>query len=75
MLTQVMVTTVILGIITPTVHTVAMTPILTQAKNANFQKAELQTVMFMTRSMKDEELADTPDNCVLTREDEELQRK
>ena len=68
-----MVTTVILGIITPTVHTIAMVPITTQARNANFQKAELQTVTFMTASMKNEELSKVPEGCTLTTEDQELQ--
>ena len=68
-----MVTMVIMGIIAPSVHTVAMIPITTQAKNANFQQAELSTVMYMTKSMKDEELAAVPDSCELTTEDAELQ--
>ena len=73
MLTQVLVTSAILGIITPVVFDVAMVPVITQAKNANFQEAELNTVMFMTKSMKDKELAAVPEGCVLTEEDAELQ--
>ena len=65
MLTQVMMTSVILGIITPVVFDVAMVPVVTQAKNSNFQKAELETLMFMNRSIKDGEVGKTPEGCTL----------
>ena len=73
MLTQVLVTSAILGIITPVVLDVSMIPIITQAKNKNFQEAELQATLFMTKSVKDKELATLPSSCTLDTEDEELQ--
>ena len=72
MLTELLVTMSIMGIILPGVLQVAMIPAVTQAKNANFQSAELDTLMYMTRSIKDEELAEVPDNCELTTDSEAL---
>ena len=68
-----MVATVILGIITPTIHQVAMVPAITQAKNANFQKAELQTLTYMTTSIHREGLVTVPDSCDLTEDSAALQ--
>ena len=73
MLTQVLMTSVILGIITPVVFDVAMVPVTTQAKQSNFQKAELQTLMFMNKSIKEGVLTTVPDRCELTEESVELQ--
>ena len=72
MLVQVMVTSVILGIITPVVLDVAMIPFVTQAKNSNFQQAELETLMYMTQAIRDEELPHVPDGCELNVDSEEL---
>ena len=47
MLAQMLVTMSIMGIILPSVLQVSMIPAVTQAKNKNFQEAELETLMFM----------------------------
>ena len=71
MLTQVMVTTTILGIITPTVFRISMVPAITAAQNANFQKAELQATMFLTSAVSKNQLPPVPPQCELTTNDAE----
>ena len=72
MLAQMLVTMSIMGIILPSVLQVSMIPAVTQAKNKNFQEAELETLMFMTRSVKEGELMETPESCEVSVDSEEL---
>ena len=70
MLTQTLVTSAILGIITPTVFQISMIPAVTATKQLNFQKAELQATAFMTTALSNNSLPELPPQCNLTIDNE-----
>ena len=70
-LTSAMLGAVITGITLPTILKVSMIPIITSAKAANFQAAEMQATMFMTSALSQNELPEPPDECELTTDDNE----
>ena len=53
----------------PTLHQIAIMPATTQAKAANFQKAEASATIFRAKSIKDKALGPIPNDCKLKTED------
>ena len=58
-----------MGLLLPTLHQIAIMPATTQAKAANFQKAEASATIFRAKSIKDKALGSIPNDCKLKTED------
>ena len=65
--------TAIIGIILPVLHQIAMIPVITQAKQMNFQQAELAATLYAQASTKQgAPIAEVPEGCVLDTTNEAL---
>ena len=72
-LVEVLVTTAIIGIILPVLHQISMIPAVTQAKQMNFQQAELSSTLYAQSSKKQgSPIAEVPEGCVLDTTNEAL---
>ena len=71
-LTSVMVTCAVTAIVLPTLHRIAMVPVIAQAKAANFQVAESAATMFTARAIKDQAVGPTPNDCSVTNDAEDV---
>ena len=58
-----------ISLLLPTLHQIAIMPATTQAKAANFQKAEASATIFRAKSIKDKALGPIPSDCTLKTED------
>ena len=70
-LTSVLMSCSLMGLLLPTLHQIAIMPATTQAKAANFQKAEASATIFRAKSIKDKALGPIPSDCTLKTEDED----
>lgn len=71
MLTQMMVTCSIIGIIAPTVYQLSTVPAITMARQLNFQRAELAATGFMTAAVHKNTLPAVPPACNLNTDNAE----
>ena len=58
-----------MGLLLPTLLQIGIMPATTQAKAANFQKAEASATIFRAKSIKDKALGSIPSDCKLKTED------
>ena len=71
-LTSLMMTCSLMGLLLPALHQIAVIPATTQAKAANFQKAEASATMFRAKAITDQELGKVPSECDLITEDKDV---
>ena len=64
-LTSVLMSCSLMGLLLPTLHQIGIMPATTQAKAANFQKAEASATIFRAKSIKDKALGPIPSDCTL----------
>lgn len=71
-LIELMVVCIIIALLLPALHTIAMVPVITQAKALNFQRAEARATILANTYIKNSELPDEdPEGCTIEETEEE----